>query len=446
MSHPNSENSIALGWPLYAKQNQNTFLRNIAESKSVSRHHFGNAVSFSESSHLISIARTGSGKGVSSIIPTLLSYDGPAIVIDPKGENFFVTSRFRRDTLGQKVFAIDPFGLLDKYPQYSISKKRSGINVFGPLLSPEKGQRKGDSTTLARMMTGIDPNSQKEPYWQNSAESLLTGVIQLVANIETLDKSQKSLGKVVDLLLRPDIEDFLNFALNHQTSTEIDELARRSIQTFLKNADSQRQIIRSMCQSSIELFDSPEILHCLSADDIDADMIKGGENFTVYIIMPPNKLASHSRVFSMIIIAMLNIITQRSEIPQKRTLFMLDECAQFGTLDELRRAVTLLRGFGLQVWMFFQDLSQLTHLYSDSASLLNNCGVVQIFGLGRRIDAEPIEQMLGVSADDLLSMDKTQQVVSFAGSAPKTLRKLNYLHDQTLSLRASANPYYEAAQ
>jgi type IV secretion system protein VirD4 len=442
MTYHSDKNSIALGWPLYARQNQNIFFKNIAESRSVSRHHFGNAVSFSESSHLISIARTGSGKGVSSIIPTLLSYDGPAIVIDPKGENFFVTSRFRRDNLGQKVFAIDPFGLLDKYPQYSNSQKRSGLNVFGPLMKADKGQKKGDSTTLARMMTGIDPNTQKDPYWQNSAESLLTGIIQLVANLKN---SRKSLGEVVELILRPDLEDFLDYALNHQSATDIDELARRSIQTFLKNADSQRQIIRSMCQSNIELFDSPEILHCLSADDIDLEMIRRGKDFTIYIIMPPNKLASHSRVFSMIIIAMLNIITERSEIPQKRTLFMLDECARFGTLDELRKAVTLLRGFGLQVWMFFQDLSQLTHLYSDSASLLNNCGVVQIFGLGRQMDAHPIESMLGIPVDDLLSMDKTQQVVSFAGSAPKTLRKLNYLHDQTLSLRASPNPYYETA-
>ncbi|WP_299971362.1 type IV secretory system conjugative DNA transfer family protein [uncultured Roseobacter sp.] len=443
MEEKDKKTGIALGWPLHSKRKKGVFLKSISGSKAVSRHNFGNAVSFNESSHLISIARTGSGKGVSAIIPTLLSYAGPAIVIDPKGENFFVTAKYRRETLGHKVFAVDPFGVIDRYPEHSIVERPCGINVFGPLLSPDSNQKKGDSTTLARMMTGIDPSTQKDPYWQNSAESLLTGLIQLVASLTHLGSNQKSLKQVVDLLMRPDIEDVLNYLLNNQSHTQIDEFARRSLQTFLNNADMQRQIIKSMSQTNIELFDSPEILHCLSSDDIKADVIKAGDRFTVYIIMPPNKLASHSRVFSMIVVAMLNIITQRSEIPKLRTLFMLDECAQFGTLDELRRAVTLLRGFGLQVWMFFQDLSQLTHLYADSASLINNCGVVQVFGMGRRIDAEPIELMLGVPADDLLSLDNTQQVVSFAGNKPQTLRRLNYLRDYTLLRRAAANPYYK---
>ena len=39
------------------------------------------------------------------------------------------------------------------------------------------------------------------------------------------------------------------------------------------------------------------------------------------------------------------------------------EAAQLGTLGALRQAVTLLRGYGLQVWSFWQDLSQVRNLY-----------------------------------------------------------------------------------
>ena len=60
--------------------------------------------------HLITLARTGAGKGVGCIIPALLRYPGPAIVIDPKGENYQVTARRRRE-LGQKVLLLDPFGV-----------------------------------------------------------------------------------------------------------------------------------------------------------------------------------------------------------------------------------------------------------------------------------------------------------------------------------------------
>ena len=41
--------------------------------------------------HLLSVAPTRSGKGVSSIIPNLLLHEGSALVVDPKGENALIT-------------------------------------------------------------------------------------------------------------------------------------------------------------------------------------------------------------------------------------------------------------------------------------------------------------------------------------------------------------------
>src|SRR6059058_3203032 len=43
--------------------------------------------------HLMTIAPTGAGKGTGCIIPALLRYPGPVIVIDPKGENAAITAR-----------------------------------------------------------------------------------------------------------------------------------------------------------------------------------------------------------------------------------------------------------------------------------------------------------------------------------------------------------------
>ncbi len=60
--------------------------------------------------HLVTIAPTRSGKGISAIIPNLLTYPGSVIVTDPKGENFAVTAR-RRQELGTQVVVFDPFGV-----------------------------------------------------------------------------------------------------------------------------------------------------------------------------------------------------------------------------------------------------------------------------------------------------------------------------------------------
>ena len=60
------------------------------------------------SAHLMTVAPTGTGKGRSVVIPTLLTYPGAVVVLDPKGENYQVTARARRE-MGQQVIRLDPF-------------------------------------------------------------------------------------------------------------------------------------------------------------------------------------------------------------------------------------------------------------------------------------------------------------------------------------------------
>ncbi|RCX07126.1 type IV secretory system conjugative DNA transfer family protein, partial [Extensimonas vulgaris] len=51
--------------------------------------------------HVVTVAPTGSGKGIGAVIPNLLDYPGSALVLDVKGENAAVTARARRE-LGHK--------------------------------------------------------------------------------------------------------------------------------------------------------------------------------------------------------------------------------------------------------------------------------------------------------------------------------------------------------
>ena len=51
---------------------------------------------FRFSGHVVTVAPTGSGKGIGAVIPNLLDYPGSALVLDVKGENAAVTARARR--------------------------------------------------------------------------------------------------------------------------------------------------------------------------------------------------------------------------------------------------------------------------------------------------------------------------------------------------------------
>lgn len=67
----------------------------------------GKLRSYPSDKHVLMVVANRSGKGVSYILPSLLSYQGSVFVIDPKAENASITARYRSG-LG-KVCVIDPW-------------------------------------------------------------------------------------------------------------------------------------------------------------------------------------------------------------------------------------------------------------------------------------------------------------------------------------------------
>src|SRR5580692_9418481 len=77
----------------------------------------GRFIGWKDDRHLLTIAGSRAGKGVSMIIPNLIFYKGSAVIIDPKGENAARTAGRRGkgtsaggEGLNQDVYVLDPFG------------------------------------------------------------------------------------------------------------------------------------------------------------------------------------------------------------------------------------------------------------------------------------------------------------------------------------------------
>lgn len=143
----------------------------------------------------------------------------------------------------------------------------------------------------------------------------------------------------------------------------------------------------------------------------DFNKVLDGEDVTVYVAFPPNKIKSHSTVFSLLVEGIMNIALQRCHPPEKRTLFILDEVAQLGHMPFLVTAKTLMRGYGVQVWSLWQDFSQLQSNYpEDWPTLLNNARVIQVFGRNMNSPSShicesldlPREALMGLKDDEIL--------------------------------------------
>ncbi|HUE97136.1 MAG TPA: type IV secretory system conjugative DNA transfer family protein [Longimicrobiaceae bacterium] len=116
--------------------------------------------------HVLTVAPTPSGKGVSSVIPNLLDHPGSVLVTDPKGENYAVTARWRRD-VGHPVYPFDPFQIARGDATYN---PLDLINVASP-------EAVDDARLFADMLVLAGVREDEQAFWNEEARGVLTGLI-----------------------------------------------------------------------------------------------------------------------------------------------------------------------------------------------------------------------------------------------------------------------------
>lgn len=144
------------------------------------------------------------------IIPALLRYRGPVIIIDPKGENYAVTARRRRE-LGQDVRVIDPFGMT--------GAESDQLNPLD-LIDPDSPDAIDTVAEIAEFL--VNEKSIKDPFWDDRARSLITTMILHV--VTGRPAALRHLGEV-HYLLNQSAED-LEFTFKEMAKSKHDGVRR----------------------------------------------------------------------------------------------------------------------------------------------------------------------------------------------------------------------------
>jgi len=340
--------------------------------------------------HMLSIAPTRSGKGVSLIIPNLLTYRGAVLVVDPKGENAWVTAPFRRQSLGQKTVIVDPWGETNR--RYgSMDGVSESIARFNPLsiLNPESDEYVDDLAYLADAI--IISQSSRDPHWDDSARELVAGLIAFVVESPHYH-ADASLALVRGLLSLPGPE--LRVVIKDAQALGPGSIAKTKLARFDGDTNEISSVM-STARTQTGFLDSDVLARNMETSDFSFDELCQG-NISIYLVLPPDKLETYARWLRLMVSIALRAVARGGSKSALPALFILDEFGTIGKLNAVAQAYGLMAGLGMIIWAFAQDLNQLKRDYPDHwETFIGNCQAMTCFGVMDNFTTDYISKMLG---------------------------------------------------
>jgi type IV secretion system protein VirD4 len=426
---------------------------------------------YDEEGHVLTLGPTGSGKGISAVIPNLLAHPGSVVVLDLKGENHAVTAGNRRRF--SRVVALDPFRLS--------GAPDAAVNPLD-LVDPDSETCDADAATLAHLLV-LPAEGGEAAFWDEEAAALLSGLILYVAATEPA--ARRHLGTVrAYLTLPPAARDELLASMS--ACDRAHGLIARAAHRLAQKADRERSGVVSTAQRHTHFLDSPAILRTLDHSTVELAALKT-ETLSLYCVLPPQRLGSYGRWLRLLAGAAVDAMLRTPGLPRERVLFLLDEFAQLGRIQPIEHALTLLRGYGVRLWLLVQDLAQLRATYGPKTdSLLANAAVLQCFGTNDVETAQYLSRRTGQATvlaasqhrssgqsyshaflptqqqgrnqaasetgrplllpDEILRLDPREQLLFLAGRDPLLVNRVTYLHDPEFRGTYAPNPLHRAIQ
>jgi type IV secretion system protein VirD4 len=177
-------------------------------------------------------------------------------------------------------------------------------------------------------------------------------------------------------------------------------LVRRSAARHLQKEDRERSGVVSTAQIHTHFLDSPRMAEAMASSSLDLRRLRS-EGVSLYLVLPAHHLDTYARWLRLVVACSLHELARSPGKPTvggrpHRVLFLLDEFAHLGRMNPVLRAFGLMAGFGVQVWAFLQDLSQLKATYPDRwGTFLANADVLQAFGTNDHETARYLSELTG---------------------------------------------------
>lgn len=312
--------------------------------------------------HVMVVGGPGTGKSSCIAIPTLRHWRGSIFAIDIKGELYANTNQHRPNI---KIFAPEDEDSLYGYDPYFFLKH-----------SDNKAR---EARAIAGAIIPLPPNT-REPFWIQSAQTILTGAILHYHECEY------TFIRTLEEILNQEPKVLLKIIAEKSPS----EKAARCARPYVGMEDrTLMSIYPHMCNAIETIVNDDKLVAALSKEQVvtPEDLEKGQD---VYIQIPIHLLNQWQTLVTLITNQFITFFKQRREEdrnnPQKGKnrpiLMLLDEFPTLGKIPDIIDGLAILRSKKITVCLIMQSLAQLEFIYGRTARkvIADTCGFKAVLG------------------------------------------------------------------
>jgi len=395
--HVRSENPSA-SWMTPARLNDDDF--SMKEGRIfLGRTKDGRDIGVDDNRHIVTIAGSRAGKSATSLMSNLLTWDGSAIIIDPKGE-LATNTATERAKMGQDVYILDPFGEVEgDARQYCKT-----YNPFEALREADPEDVVDEASIIAEALVTSD--GRQADHWTLSAKNLLRGLCLYAHHISPDNASLVDVREILNAPMeeaKKGADDAKIALLSHFRSMMMDGDAFGGVLSGIGGSmfgkpKGERGSIVSTAIEQTSFLDSARMRGQVQENGLPSMRLLKRKPTTIYLVLPASRMSTHARWLRVILTQAMTALEQEKNVTARPVLFVLEEFPALGHVPLIESSAGLMAGYDVKLWTVMQDLSQLKAHYPRSwETFLGNAGVVEAFGNTDTTTLDYLSKRLGMS-------------------------------------------------
>lgn len=344
--------------------------------------------------HILVVAPTRSGKGISVVVPTLLSWDSSLIVLDIKGENWLLSAGWRERHIGPCL-------------RFEPTDENSPCR-YNPLKEIALGttDETRDIQNIASMI--CDPDGKGlDDHWISNAFTLLTGAITHECYCAKNEDREPSMVKVRAAIAGGNIQQSL---CEWRDTKHVDGKTHPTVESvaleMLQKADKEVSSIYSTAITKLSLWLDPVVAKNTTESTFRiSDLVNYEKPVSLYVVVPPSDLNRLRPILRLMVTQIIFGLTKRMEVDKEKggvtsghkhqLLMLLDEAARLEKLDALQDGLSYFGGYGLKACIIFQSYKQPMDIYGKDETVTANCKVHIVYAPNEEEDAKLISEKCG---------------------------------------------------